>query len=217
MSLPLLLLLELLHWTHHPNALSIPTLSIPHISISVKVHNTDTPTGHCSTIAPSLSLPYPLIHHAGLIIINTNGLVTTYMHSYHNTGPTPSQRQALGHDTNPLSLLPRYRLPHFSYIGRLLYLHSSTSASEVSHGYYKQIRPIRVDPDPTPRPFLATLVCTALSYEIPVLPILVIQLHSRHGIRTVIPVAIILDLLSRQVGCSSLQDEVCQAWQGQQE
>jgi hypothetical protein len=63
--------------------------------------------------------------------------------------------------------------------------------SEVSHGHYKQIRPTGVDPDPTPTPFLAALVCTALSYGIPVLPILVIQSHSRHGIRTVIPIAII--------------------------
>jgi hypothetical protein len=65
-----------------------------------------------------------------------------------------------------------------------------TSASAVSHGYYKQIRPTGVDPDPTPMLFLATLVGTALGYGIPVLPILVIQSHSRHGIRTVIPLAI---------------------------
>jgi hypothetical protein len=65
------------------------------------------------------------------------------------------------------------------------------AASAVSHGYYKQMRPTAVNPDPTPTLFLATLVCTALSYVIPVLPILVIQSHSRHGIRTVIPLAII--------------------------
>jgi hypothetical protein len=61
----------------------------------------------------------------------------------------------------------------------------------VSHGYYKQIKPIGVDPNLTLRLFLAALVCTALSYVIPVLPILVIQSHSRYGIRTVIPLAII--------------------------
>jgi hypothetical protein len=60
----------------------------------------------------------------------------------------------------------------------------------VLHGYYKQIRPIGVNPDLTPRLFLTTLVCTALGYEIPGLPILDIQLHSRDGIRMVIPVAI---------------------------
>jgi hypothetical protein len=65
------------------------------------------------------------------------------------------------------------------------------SASEVSHGHYKQIRPIGVDPDPTLRLFLTALVCTALGYGIPVLSILVIHLHSKHGIRTVRPVAII--------------------------
>jgi hypothetical protein len=113
------------------------------------------------------------------------------MHSYRDTGPAPSQCHALGHDTDPLSLLPGYQLPHFGYIGGLPYLHCSTLASTVSHGYYKQIRPIGVNPDPTLTLFLATLVCTALSYGIPVLPILVIQLHSRHGIRTVIPLAIL--------------------------
>jgi hypothetical protein len=66
-----------------------------------------------------------------------------------------------------------------------------TLTSAVSHGYYKQIRPIGVDPDPTPTLFLAALVCTALGYGIPVLPILVIQSHSRHGIKTVIPLTIL--------------------------
>jgi hypothetical protein len=56
----------------------------------------------------------------------------------------------------------QYRLPCYGYIGTLLYLHSSTLASVVSHGYYKQIRPTRVDPDPTPTLLLAALVCTAL-------------------------------------------------------
>jgi hypothetical protein len=36
------------------------------------------------------------------------------------------------------------------------------SASEVSHGYYKQIRPIGVNPDLRPRLFLATLVAQPL-------------------------------------------------------
>jgi hypothetical protein len=98
------------------------------------------------------------------------------------------------HQTRSLTMpgpRTRYRLPRYGYIGTLLYLHSSTSASAVSHGYYKQIRPTQVNPDPRPRPFLATLDCTALGYVIPVLPILVIQSHSRHGIRTVIRLAII--------------------------
>jgi hypothetical protein len=99
-SLPLLILFELLHWTHHPNALSIPTLPMPHISISVKARNTETPTGHHTTIISSLLPPYPSTHHAGLININTDGLVTAYMHQYHDTAPTPSLRQALGYDTD---------------------------------------------------------------------------------------------------------------------
>jgi hypothetical protein len=53
------------------------------------------------------------------------------------------------------------------------------------------MRPTGVDPDPTPTLFLAALVCTALGYIIPVLAIVVIQSHSRHSIRTVIPLAII--------------------------
>jgi len=48
----------------------------------------------------SLLLPYPLTHHTGLININTDSLVTAYMHQYCATGPAPSQCQALGHDTN---------------------------------------------------------------------------------------------------------------------
>jgi len=85
----------------------------------------------------------------------------------------------------------QYRPPRYGYIGTLLYLHSSTLASAVSHGYYKQMRPTGVDPDPTLTLFLAALVFTALGYVILVLPILVIQSHSRHGIRTTIPIAII--------------------------
>jgi hypothetical protein len=179
-------------------------------------HNTETLTGHCSTITSLLLLPYPSIHCARLIIINTDGLVTAYMCQYCDTGPAPSQCQALGHDSDPLSLLPGYRLPHFSYIDRLFYLHSSTSVSGVSHGYYKQIRPIGVDPDPRLKLFLAAMVCTALGYRMPILPILVIQSHSRHGIRTAMPIAIIgLAILASRY--SSLQHEVCLAWQGQQE
>jgi hypothetical protein len=56
----------------------------------------------------------------------------------------------------------QYRLHRYGYIGTLLYLHSSTLASVVSHGYYKQMRPTGLNPDPTPMLFLATLVCTAL-------------------------------------------------------
>jgi hypothetical protein len=55
-------------------------------------------TPHCHYI--SLLPPYPSAHHAGLININTDGLITAYMHQYRDTGPAPSQRQALGYNTN---------------------------------------------------------------------------------------------------------------------
>jgi hypothetical protein len=58
---------------------------------------------------------------------------------HRNTGTTPSQHHNLEHDTNPLSPIPGHQRPQFGYIGRLLYLHSSTSGSPVSHGYYRQI------------------------------------------------------------------------------
>jgi hypothetical protein len=119
-------------------------LSILHTSISVKVRNTETPTGHCSTITCSTILlflkrlhcpintdtilttyihlcqgmqyqdayrtpqyhhiltmtPLSSIHHARLIIIKTNSLITAYMHQYRDTRPAPSQHQALGHNTD---------------------------------------------------------------------------------------------------------------------
>jgi hypothetical protein len=68
-SSPLLLLLELLHWTHHPNTLSILTLSIPHTSISAKVRNTETTAGHRITVTSQLSHPYPLTHHPNTLSI----------------------------------------------------------------------------------------------------------------------------------------------------
>jgi hypothetical protein len=91
----LLLFLESRHQTHHYHALSTLMLLLPHISIPVTVHNTKTPTGRCNTITSLRLLTYPSTHHARLIIINTNGLVTAYMHSYHDTEPAPSQCQAL--------------------------------------------------------------------------------------------------------------------------
>jgi hypothetical protein len=121
---------------------------------------------HCSCILRCITPDLPLSHHS-----NAEGLVTTYRHHYCNTRTAPPRRQALEHNTNPLSLIPRHRLPCFGYIGRLLYLHSLASGSAVSQGYYKQIRPIGVDPDPRPRLFLATLVCTTLGYRMPVLQI----------------------------------------------
>jgi hypothetical protein len=69
------------------------------------------------------------------------------MHHYCDTGTSPSQCHTLEHDTDALSPIPRHWRPHFSYISGLLYLHSSTSGSAVSHGYYKQIRPIVDNPD----------------------------------------------------------------------
>jgi len=53
------------------------------------------------------------------------------------------------------------------------------------------MRPTGLDPDPTLTLFIAALVFTALGYAILVLPILVIQSHSRHGIRTVMPLTIL--------------------------
>jgi hypothetical protein len=144
-SSPLLLLINILHWTHHSIALSIPTLSLLHTCTSIVTPEAEKPNGtlhyhyilaitpthryitlnssshrpintayihlcqsmqyrdayrtpHCYYIL--LLLPYLSTQHAGLININTEGLVTAYMHQYHNTGPAPSQRQALGHDTD---------------------------------------------------------------------------------------------------------------------
>jgi len=114
---------------------------------------------HYSSI-PRLTMPDSSLSS----LINANSLIITYIHHLCDTGTAPSQRQALEHDTDPLSLIHRHRLPCFGYIGRLLYLHSSTLGSAVSHVYYRQIRPIGVNPDPRPRLFLAALVCIALSY-----------------------------------------------------
>jgi hypothetical protein len=114
---------------------------------------------HCSYILRGTTRDSSLSHHS-----NTDGLITTYRHHYCDTGTAPSQCQATEHNTNPLSLIPRHRPPRFGYIGTLLYLHGSALGSEVSHGYYRQIRPIGVDTDPRPRPFLAALVCTTLGY-----------------------------------------------------
>jgi hypothetical protein len=100
MSLPLLLLLDKLHWTHHTTALPILMLSLLHTCTCVAMLDAETPTGLHSTITSSLWLPYPSIHHAGIIIIHTDGLVTAYTHSYRDTRPAPSQHQVLGHDTD---------------------------------------------------------------------------------------------------------------------
>jgi hypothetical protein len=161
-----------------------------------------------STLKSSLGCPYPSIHDAGLISINTNGVVTAYMHSYNDTGPAPSQCHALGHDTNPLSLLPRYRPPHFGYMGRLLYLHSLTSTSAVSHGYYKQIRPIGVDPDPTPTLFLSALVAQPSAMEYWSSQYWSFSCTQGTVSGWLYP-SLLLDLQSWQVGSTSLQDEVC--------
>jgi hypothetical protein len=119
-SSPLLLFLKLSHWTRHHTTLSTLMDLLPHTHTSVTTLDTETPTGHSITIMSSLLLPYPSTHHARFIIINTDVLVTTYTHRYRDTGPTPSQRQALECNTDPLSLIPRHRPPHFGYIGRLL-------------------------------------------------------------------------------------------------
>jgi hypothetical protein len=114
---------------------------------------------HCTYILQGTTPDSSLSHHS-----NTDGLITTYRHHYCETGTAPSRCQALGHNTDPLSLIPGYQPPRFGYIGKLLYLHGLASGSAVSHGYYRQIRPIGVDPDPRLRRFLAALVCTALGY-----------------------------------------------------
>jgi hypothetical protein len=79
--------------------------------------------------------------------MDTDRLITTYMHHYHNTRTTPSWHHILEHNTDTLSAISGHWRPHFSYISGLLYLHSSTLGSAVSHGYYRQIRPIAVNPD----------------------------------------------------------------------
>jgi hypothetical protein len=53
-SSPLLLLLAVLHWTPHNTALTIPKLSLPHIRTSITRPDTETPTGHRTTITSSL-------------------------------------------------------------------------------------------------------------------------------------------------------------------
>jgi hypothetical protein len=58
--------------------------------------------------------------------LDAEGLVTTYMHHHHDTETAPSQCWALEHDTDPLSLILGHQPPRFGYIGRLLYLQSST-------------------------------------------------------------------------------------------
>jgi hypothetical protein len=110
-SSPLLLFLKLLHQTHHHITLSIAMDSLPHICTSVMMPDTETPTGHRSTITSSLLLPYPLTHHARLLIINTDGTVTAYMHQYRDTRPAPSQDQALGHDTETVPRHPGQHSP----------------------------------------------------------------------------------------------------------
>jgi hypothetical protein len=53
-SSPLLLLLALLHWNRHNTALTMLTLSLPHTSTSIKMPDTETPTGHRTTITSAL-------------------------------------------------------------------------------------------------------------------------------------------------------------------
>jgi hypothetical protein len=107
----------------------------------------------------------------------------------------------------------QYRLPCYGYIGTLMYLHSSTSASAVSHGYYKQMRPTGLDPDPTLTLFLATLVAqpSAIEYRSS-------QYWSFSRTQGTVSgrlcPSLLLDLLSRQIGSISLQDEVVRLGKG---
>jgi hypothetical protein len=75
------------------------------IHAPVMTQDTETPTTRSITIMSLLLLPYPLTRHARFININTDGLITAYMHQYCNTGPTPSQCQAPGHDTDRLVMV----------------------------------------------------------------------------------------------------------------
>jgi hypothetical protein len=117
-------------------------------------------------------------------LVNTDRLITIYMHHYCDTRTTPSQHHTLEHNTNTLSAISGHQRPHFSYISGLLYLHSSTLGSAVSQSYYRQIRPIAVDPDQDWAHSSLHCLCTALSYWRPSPQIFVIQSHSRYGIRT---------------------------------
>jgi hypothetical protein len=216
-------LLKLLHWTHLPNALSIPTLSMPHISISVIACNTEMATGHRCMVAHCSDMQDPSRHtilrqlqdtevplyprhysyssnyYTGLIIpmlyqcrcyqgriypsLSRHAISRRLQHTalplhlaitplslssscrthqyqyrwprYHIYAPIPQHRTRSLTTPGPRI---QYRLPCYGYIGTLLYLHRSASASAVSHGYYKQMRPTGLDPDPTPTLFLAALV-----------------------------------------------------------
>jgi hypothetical protein len=156
------------------------------------------------------ALPLPLCHYSSIprsitlesslsCLINTDRIITIYMHHYccmvahsfdmqypsPHTIPRHLQDTALPssfaitlillnaqhwtHHYHAIST-PTDSLPHTGTITvtlELLHLHSSTSGSAVSHGYYRQIRLIAVDPDLRlrPRPFLTTLPCTALGYQ----------------------------------------------------
>jgi hypothetical protein len=107
----------------------------------------------------------------------------------------------------------QYRLPCYGYIGTLLCLHSSTSASVVSHGYYKQIRPTGVDPDLTSTPFLIALVAQPSAIEYRSSQYWSFSCTQGMVSGQLYP-SLLLDLLTWQVGSTSLQDEVVRLGKG---
>jgi hypothetical protein len=147
----------------------------------------------------SLLLPYPLTHHARLININTNGLITAYMHQYCDTGPTPSQRQALGHDTNhPVMVILAHCSICTAQHQHLRFHMATTSRSGPSGSILTQHR------DCSSPPWFAQPL--AMEYQS-------FQYWSFSRTQGMVSgrlyLSLLLDLLSWQVGSSSLQDEVC--------
>jgi hypothetical protein len=86
-------------------------------------------------------------------------------------------------------------------------------ASAVSHGYYKQIRPTGVDPDPTPTPFLAALVAQPLAIEYQSSQYWSFSRTQGMVSGRLYP-SLLLDLLTQKVGSTSLQDEVVRLGKG---
>jgi hypothetical protein len=154
-------------------------------------HDTETTTGHHLTIISLPLLIYFSTHHTGLISIMPYWHQQTCYHIYGNTEITPSWHHALEQYTDTHSVIPGHWRPLFSYISGLLHIPSLTSGFAVSHGYYREISPITVDPDWDQDHCLLHCLCTALSYGKPFAQILVIQSHVRHCIRTAVANTII--------------------------
>jgi hypothetical protein len=120
-SSPLLLLLDILHQTRHNTALPIPMLSLPHTRASIKAGCRDA---------------YRTLHYRHILAM-TPLFLDSPCWDRHYPYRRPCYRiyaLILQHRTCSLTT-PGHRTqyrPHcYGYIGTLLYLHSSTSASEV--------------------------------------------------------------------------------------